>query len=190
MLDDADYQAFPYIFGAIPGYHDDMTDPIRRAARATLRDRVGVPTKLLEVGVWEGRSACWMLDNILTHPDSRYIGVDAWVSPPEVPVTARQHLAYHGAKATLITGDSRVEVPDFPPTFHAAIVDGLHTYEGCRIDLANCWGKLLSGGIMIVDDYSYPGLFGVKRAVDEWMAETGVDFAYRDAAATAVAFKK
>ena len=187
MLDDPDYQAFPYIFGTIPGYHDDMTDPIRRAARATLRDRVGVPTKLLEVGVWEGRSACWMLDNVLTHPDSRYVGIDAWVSPPEVPVTARKHLAYHGNKAVLLTGDSQIEVPDLSPTFHVAVVDGLHTYEGCLIDLANCWSKLLPGGIMIADDYDYPNLPGVKQAIEEFAKNRVLPFLYKE---VAVAFRK
>jgi hypothetical protein len=33
---------------------------------------------MLEIGVHEGRSACWFLDHLLTPSDARYIGIDAW----------------------------------------------------------------------------------------------------------------
>jgi hypothetical protein len=36
----------------------------------------GHPINVLEIGVHEGRSTCWMLDNIATHPESKIIAVD------------------------------------------------------------------------------------------------------------------
>lgn len=40
-----------------------------------LRDR---PVSMLEVGSFEGRSACWLMDNILVHPESKLLCVDSW----------------------------------------------------------------------------------------------------------------
>lgn len=37
------------------------------------------PITYLELGVFEGGSMTWMLDNVLTHPDSRAVGVDPWL---------------------------------------------------------------------------------------------------------------
>ena len=34
----------------------------------------------LEIGVFEGRSMTWMMDNILTHPTSSAIGIDSWIN--------------------------------------------------------------------------------------------------------------
>lgn len=39
----------------------------------------GKPTLYLELGVFEGMSMCWMLQKVLTHPDSRAVGVDPWL---------------------------------------------------------------------------------------------------------------
>jgi hypothetical protein len=42
-----------------------------------------VPTKALEVGSFEGRSALWMLENLLTHPDSTLTVVDTFAGSHE-----------------------------------------------------------------------------------------------------------
>jgi len=167
-IDDLDYQQFQYVFNTIPGYSQDFSGGIREAAKAVLKPYVGQSIKLLEIGVWEGRSACWLLDNVLTHPNARYVGVDCWVSPPQVPVSARRHLAYHGVKARIIDGDSEVVVPKLTEKFHAVVIDGGHSREKCAADLKNTWQKLLPGGILICDDYAYPGLPEVPAAVDEF----------------------
>ena len=172
-IDDPDYQRFPYVFGTVPGWGADMTEAIREAARATLGHCIHEPINLLEVGVWEGRSACWLLDNVLTHPEATYTGIDTW--PPEQPSsiypTMLIHIAYHGSKARIIRGDSKVEVPRLTQRFQVVIVDGDHTYEGCYADLNNCWEKLLPSGIMICDDYAFPGLPGVPKAIDQFLGE-------------------
>ena len=33
----------------------------------------------LEIGVFEGASIVWMLENVLTHPSSRAVGIDPWL---------------------------------------------------------------------------------------------------------------
>jgi len=39
----------------------------------------GLPITYLEIGVFEGMSMCWMIQHILTHPDSKAVGVDPWL---------------------------------------------------------------------------------------------------------------
>jgi len=39
----------------------------------------GIPTIYLELGVFEGMSMVWMLQHVLTHPDSRSVGIDPWL---------------------------------------------------------------------------------------------------------------
>ena len=171
MLSEPDYQAYPYSFCCEVGYRQDMSGAIRSAARAVLTEYPGQATRLLEIGVWEGRSGCWLIDNVLVHPDSRYIGIDNWTSPPGVRRTATDNLAFHGPKATLLEGDSRQVVLSLTGVFDVVVIDGGHTYEVCLADLQNCWPKLTVRGIMIVDDYTYPGLPGVPRAVNEFLSE-------------------
>ncbi len=52
-------------------------------------------------------------------------------------------------------------------------VDGLHTYEGVKSDLANYYPKLKSGGLIFGDDYRSDCWWGdgVVRAFDELIAE-------------------
>lgn len=37
------------------------------------------PIFYLEIGVWEGMSLAWMMQNVLTHPNSHAVGIDPWV---------------------------------------------------------------------------------------------------------------
>ncbi len=41
-----------------------------------LRPLAGQPIQALEIGSYEGRSAVWLLQEILTHPESRLTCVD------------------------------------------------------------------------------------------------------------------
>jgi predicted O-methyltransferase YrrM len=46
-------------------------------------------------------------------------------------------------------------------------IDGDHSYEGVKTDIIDWWPKVKPNGILSGDDYNYPGIPGVKRAVDE-----------------------
>lgn len=39
----------------------------------------GLPITYLELGVFEGLSLVWMFQHVLTHPDSRAVGIDSWL---------------------------------------------------------------------------------------------------------------
>src|SRR5262245_48354584 len=49
----------------------------------------GIPCRALEIGTHEGRSATWMLENILTHPEARIDCID---------IQVKDHL-WHNLKA-------------------------------------------------------------------------------------------
>src|SRR5947199_248547 len=51
-------------------------------------------------------------------------------------------------------------------------VDGLHTYEGVRRDIADWLPFVEPDGLVVFDDYANPDWPGVARAVDE-VAERG-----------------
>lgn len=54
-------------------------------------------------------------------------------------------------------------------------VDALHSFDGCLRDLHNSRKIIRSGGIIFGDDYS-GGKPGVRKAVDHFIAETGLPF--------------
>lgn len=113
----------------------------------------GVPAKFLEVGSFEGRSACWMLENILTHPDSRLICVDKHVYNTEDVLTG--NVSRFGNSVEIISHDSlfglstlicRGEKLDF------IFIDGNHdSYYPLR-DLVFSFNLLQNGGFICIDD--------------------------------------
>lgn len=50
-----------------------------------------------------------------------------------------------------------------------AFVDGDHSYEGALLDLRTVCSHLVPGGLVVVDDYEFPG---VERAVAQMSRET------------------
>lgn len=80
----------------------------------------GKPCVYLELGVFEGMSMCWMLANVLTHPDSYGVGVDTWLQSTKLDERTFEEVrerAYHntspwrypresGGKCELVRGCS------------------------------------------------------------------------------------
>ena len=46
--------------------------------RVLLAEFVNRPCRLLEIGSFEGRSAMWLADNVLTHPAATLTCIDPW----------------------------------------------------------------------------------------------------------------
>lgn len=115
------------------------------------------PTKYLEIGVFEGRSGCWILDNLLTHPDSKYVGIDI-----KIQDVAHSNLGPHAEKVTLIEGNSSVVLKSMTETFDLIYIDGDHTEEGVYADSILSLG--LTNRFILWDDYQNI-LFGVKPAI-------------------------
>lgn len=142
-------------------------DSHSKAYRASLdplkflfEDFIGKPVTLLETGVYQGGSADWFLQNVLTHPLARYYGID-----DSVRETAKQNLLPYGIKAYLWEADSKVLLPALAPdNWDILHVDGEHTWAGAFNDITFGWMLLRPGGLMLIDDYNRDD-YGVRDAV-------------------------
>jgi predicted O-methyltransferase YrrM len=134
------------------------------------------PISYLEVGIYEGRSGCWMLDNVLTHPQSRYTGMDIWVDP-KTRDRAYRNLSRHEPKVRIIEGDSRRQLRKLPVNgFDVVYVDACHLREHVFFDTVLAWD--LSRDLIIWDDYRNPNFshFGVEDAVDSILENIRSEF--------------
>lgn len=142
------------------------------------RQELTEPMYLLEIGVYEGGSACWWLDNVLTGPDDRYVGIDPWdiecmtakTFPKgkdgqrrmqQIEDMAREALEPYAEKVTLVKACSQdVLRPNSKYSslcpfkdFHLAYIDGAHKPREVVTDSVYVWPRVIPGGIVIWDDY-------------------------------------
>lgn len=144
-----------------------------------LRGATDGPLHLLEIGVYDGRSACWWLDNLLTGPYDRYVGIDPFdkslMQHPRrmsgIEDRARANLATYGAKATIIKAKSQDVltanslyahlIPSW--RFDVVYIDGDHELPGVMDDTVAVWPLVKTGGIVIWDDYIGGKRYGPRR---------------------------
>lgn len=162
----------PYVFTS------DTCPQFRLVSLEVFKDFIGKPARYLEIGVYEGMSGCWVLDNVLTHPESTYTGIDQ--RPEEIPGPNLKLHGWPSKRVRYIKGSSSDVLDDlflFREKFEAIYVDGDHRKKQAFIDVSCCWDLLVPGGVMLVDDYLLtessldPSVkFGVKPAVDRFLA--------------------
>lgn len=148
----------------------------------------------LEVGSFEGRSATWLLENLLTHPNSHLTCVDTFEMDSEFrEICERMKLsvAYDldieghfdanmlasGAsnRVTKLKGSSTDMLRRLPlDSFDLIYIDGSHTARNVLTDAVLCWDLLKLNGILIFDDYRWNPftedvLKGPQKAIDAFM---------------------
>lgn len=133
-----------------------------------------VPLSYLEIGTFEGGSACWMLDNVLTHPDSRCCCVDSWQDYGRhkgsvIEQRARQNLSRHGDKVSIHKGDSKAVLQGWRKRHDIIYIDGDHSCAGCLADSNLCWPLLKVGGVLIWDDYGMVCSIQTKLAIRRFL---------------------
>ncbi|MFI5350002.1 MAG: class I SAM-dependent methyltransferase [Elusimicrobiota bacterium] len=105
----------------------------------------------LEVGLLEGGSALWMLENILTHPTARMTGIEHL---PQQALIDNLRLSGSFDKVTLLAGESELMLRQLPPaSFDVVYLDGSHLPDDVMTDAVLSWGLLKPGGTLIFDDY-------------------------------------
>jgi len=128
----------------------------------------GKPCRWLELGSYEGRSAIWTLDNILTHPDSTIHCVDIWAGEYEKNFDAnvksregRDASKIYKCKMDVVDWlGSAVGHASFGRTpslqkFDVVYVDADHQAKSALTDAALAWLMLKPGGFLIFDDYPW-----------------------------------
>lgn len=153
-------------------FTSDWTGPFRANAHRHLWPLRGKPIRYVEVGVYEGRSGCWMLDNILTHPDSRYIGIDTWAPCPDREPIARRNLDHPRRGRRIIKATSDVAASMIGGGIDVLYIDGGHTADDVRRDIEALFPLVASGGIVAFDDYSHPRYPEIKTVVAEFLDAT------------------
>lgn len=136
-----------------------------------LKPLEGKPLKALEIGCFEGRATKWMLENILTHEDSRITVIDTF----EGSIEHRDGQANHDFSNTEAIFDFNVWMPYRnkvtkikDQSFNAltafntgyvnekydfVYIDGSHMAKDVMTDALLVWPMVKKNGIVIFDDY-------------------------------------
>jgi hypothetical protein len=114
---------------------DWMSDDTELWARvlAPVRGKPGIHA--LEVGSFEGRSALWFLENVLTDPTSTLTCVDIWVGPYEK--TFDENIKAYGRPRKVIKIKSRSDEALrklVPKSFDFIYIDGSHEAKDVLVD--------------------------------------------------------
>lgn len=118
-----------------------------------LKPLAGTPLAYLEVGVFEGRSMLWMLENVLTHPESRAVGIDI-----ELFDNYLRNLVRSGKCASVqnLRGPSQDLLHTLPKkAFDLIYIDGSHLGRDVLVDAVLAFERLKVGGLMVFDDYQW-----------------------------------
>lgn len=135
--------------------------------------------RFLEIGSFEGRSACWIAEHLLTGEGSILVCVDPLNGYPdqernfdhnvrESPNTEHKILKLRGRSC---------EILHFLPTerFDLIYIDGSHAALDVIQDAAGAWKLVKPHGILVFDDYGnttlpvFSGL-AVKPAIDAFLS--------------------
>ncbi len=148
----------------------------------TLFPLAGKPLRVLEIGCFEGRATVWLLQNILTHPDSQITCIDPFTSDQELheidfrKVQERflRNTIEWKEKVDLHIGRSAEILPILPSDSYDLIyVDGSHLAKDALIDGVLSHLLLKEKGIIIFDDYLWNTLVKFplvpKGAIDAFM---------------------
>jgi predicted O-methyltransferase YrrM len=130
-----------------------------------------IPDKklFLEIGAFEGRSTCWLLENGLSDKGS-IVCIDPFSGSVEhggidfKAVEARfwsntseaKHAEQKVSLMKMTSYKALAEMIGYKYAFDFIYVDGSHAPDIALTDACMAWGLLKQGGVMLFDDYQYP----------------------------------
>jgi SAM-dependent methyltransferase len=135
----------------------------------------------LEIGSFEGRSACWIVQNLLTGQNSRLICVEPFADYRGQETNFDHNVRAAGCTERIVKlrGRSQQLLPYLAAeSFDFIYVDGSHLVLDVLQDAAMCWRLVRPGGILVFDDYEhplFPDSFGMSAgpAIDAFLALIG-----------------
>lgn len=128
--------------------------------------------KVLEIGVYEGMSTCWMLDKML--PSNASILCIDPLENEEIYEAFIQNVVVVKKPNQTVTFYRQTSAKALPylllqdTHYDFIYVDGSHQAPDVLFDAVNAWQILRQGGIMLFDDYA--GGDTVRPAVDCFLA--------------------
>lgn len=138
----------------------------------------------LEIGSYEGRSASWLLENVLTHPSARLYCIDTFKGGQDLPERTDLFEMFKANIQSLPAPSVNVppwdKIKPVPPWnkvkpmvgpsaqmlaillcegrykyFDFAYIDGSHYAADVMFDAALTWPTLKPGALLIFDDYEW-----------------------------------
>lgn len=127
------------------------------------------PIAALEIGSWQGGSACWLLDRVVAPRGGRLTCIDTFagssehrgldaVGPGALEAVFDGNIARtgHGALVRKLAGSSQAVLPRLHgERFDFIYIDGAHEAKFVIQDAVLCWGLLRTGGFMLFDDVPF-----------------------------------
>lgn len=132
-----------------------------------LREFIDKPIKALQIGAYTGDASRWLLDNVLTHPESTLTDVDTWEGSDEKAhrdldweeveqhYTSRVASEIESGKLRKIKSTSAEYFANYDDMYDFIYVDGDHTGIGVLADGMDSYDCLNVGGILAFDDYGW-----------------------------------
>jgi predicted O-methyltransferase YrrM len=154
-------------------FTNDWFDHGARGAWDQLVPKIN-PSKILEVGSYEGASACYLIDTMAADHDVEIHCVDTWLGsqerqhdPKEMPHVERRFLANtqlaigkakHKVDLHVHKGTSAAELPRLLASgmqgyFDFVYIDGSHQAPDVLLDAVLGFEMLRKGGLLVFDDY-------------------------------------
>ena len=143
--------------------HDWVTSRLS-SWRQILSELDGRPAEILEIGSFEGLSACYFLWRL---PLATVTCVDTFAGGPEYAGMAVDGLEaafdsnvalVDAQRVTKLVGDSKrrlLDLVDESTEFDLVYVDGSHLGLDVLVDAALAWNLLKSNGVIVFDDYRW-----------------------------------
>ena len=138
---------------------------------------------VLEIGSWEGRSTCWLLDNILTNELHKITCIDTFEGSVEHQYDPSYIQSLEGRfdfnivktgapeKVNKIVGKSYEVMRNLPlASYNLVYIDGSHIASDVLEDAVLVWQLVQVGGFIIFDDY--PFTFNQNP---NWNTRIGID---------------
>ena len=134
--------------------------------------------RILEIGSFEGASTTWMLENLMSHPESTLTVIDTFegsmehceepdslsgmhkLGSLEARFRANVNQCEHVKKLQIIKGTSDqalIHLRQKHAMFDLIYIDGSHVALDVIYDAVLCWRMLEMQGIMVFDDWSWRG---------------------------------
>jgi predicted O-methyltransferase YrrM len=144
--------------------------PVWKKVLAPYAGKPGV--SYLEVGVFQGRSALWVLENVLTDSSARMTVIDIMINDAYLENVAKSGFA---EKVTTLEGRSQDLLRTLAPaSFDIIYIDGSHRGDDVLADAVLAFPLLEDGGTLIFDDYlwadgDWPEELTPKVAIDTFV---------------------
>ena len=141
----------------------DQNIPTWNNALSFLKDREGISA--LEIGSFEGKSARWLLENILTHSSASITCVDTFLGSEEHTEELKNNLFQRfqhnmtpfESKVIIHKGFSGDVLRTLSGKYDIVYIDGDHHAPSVLEDAVLAFPLVKYGGIMIFDDYLWTG---------------------------------